>query len=140
MAAEGRGRDLHRWAQTLAGLGIVLAAIAGVLGALLGPLVVEIAFGADFRPSGMFAGLVAAGVVAAATGMFLGQVLVARGETMRLALAWVVAVLAGALALLLPIDDVEVLVGVAFLVGEAVAVAVLATWALRPSAAPVPAD
>jgi len=131
MAAAGEYRSLLQWARGLVVAGTAAAALSGVGALVIGPLVVEIAFGSDFRPTAAFAGLVAAGVVAAGAGMFIGQVLVARGETARLAAGWMVAVTVGAAALLLPIDRADTRVGTAFLIGEAVAVAVLAVLALR---------
>jgi len=136
MASEGKFDSLRRWAEALVVGGSLLAAVSGVLGAILGPTIVEIAFGSDFRPTAAFAGLVAAGVVVAGTAMFIGQVLVARGETVRLALSWIVALVAGAAGLFLPADRPDVQVGLAFLIGELVAMALLTFWALRPVRSP----
>ena len=61
----------------------------------------------------------------AGTGTFLNQVLLALGRTSQLAAAWLLALVAAALALALPIDDVAEKVGVAFLIGS-----IAATFAL----------
>lgn len=132
MAAAGEERELRSWARGLGIAGGALSVIGGLLGALVGPLLVGFAFGADFRPSALAMGLASAGVVMAASGLFIGQVLVARGQPVRLALAWGSALVAATLALLLPITDPVLEVMAAFLVGEAVALATLIAGALAP--------
>ena len=130
MAATGQERELRSWARGLGIAGVALSVVAGFLGALIGPTLVAIAFGQDFRPTALVAGLAAAGVVLAASGLFIGQVLVARGQPVRLALAWGVALLAAFGILLLPVDDPILHVTLSFLVGEAVALAALVAGAL----------
>ena len=130
MAATGEGRELRSWARGLGIAGVVLAVVAGFLGALIGPTMVAIAFGQDFTPSSLVAGLAAAGVVLAASGLFIGQVLVARGQPARLAVAWGGALLAAGAVLLVPLSDPIVRVTLSFLVGEAAALAALVTGAL----------
>jgi lipopolysaccharide/colanic/teichoic acid biosynthesis glycosyltransferase len=132
MAVAGEERELRSWARGLGIAGAALAVIGGLLGALVGPLLVAFAFGADFRPSALAMGLASAGVVMAASGLFIGQVLVARGQPVRLALAWGSALVAAGLALLIPITDPVLEVIVAFVVGEAVALAALVFGALAP--------
>ena len=132
MAATGQERELRSWARGIGFAGAALSVVAGFLGALIGPTLVAIAFGQDFRPSSLVAGLAAAGVVLAASGLFIGQVLVARGQPTRLAVAWGLALLAAGAVLLLPIDDPVLLVVLSFLIGEAVALAALIAGALRP--------
>ncbi len=125
MVAEGRIGRLLQWAYRFALVGAV-GSVGGVVGgAILGPPVIGIAFGAEFRPEPIPAGLVAAGVVLAAAGLFVGQILVARGDTALLAAAWVGAVAAAGLALLLPAEDPELRVALAFLVGEIGALSLL---------------
>jgi lipopolysaccharide/colanic/teichoic acid biosynthesis glycosyltransferase len=132
MAAAGEERELRSWARGLGVAGAALAVVGGLLGALLGPFIVGLAFGQDFRPSALEIGLASAGVVFAASGLFIGQVLVARGQPVRLAVAWISAVVAAGIALLLPIDDPVLIVMVAFFIGEAVALAALVAGALLP--------
>lgn len=132
MAATGEGRELRSWARGLGIAGVALAVIGGFIGALIGPTLVAIAFGQDFRPSSLVAGLAAAGVVLAATGLFIGQVLVARGQPTRLAMAWLLALAGAGVVLLTPIADPVLQVTLGFLVGEMVALAALVVGALRP--------
>ena len=130
MAARGERRELRAWARGMGIAGMMLAVLGGILGALLGPIMVAIAFGSDFRPSAQVAGLAAAGVVLASAGLFVGQILVARSQPIRLAISWVIALAAAAGALFLPIDDPIVRVTVAFVVGEAAALLGLVSGAL----------
>ncbi len=132
MAATGQERELRSWARGLGIAGVALAVVAGFLGALIGPTLVAIAFGQDFRPTSLVAGLAAAGVVLAASGLFIGQVLVARSQPARLAVAWALALVAAGAVLVLPIDDPILHVTVSFLIGEVVALAALITGAVRP--------
>ena len=132
MAATGQERELRSWARGLGIAGVALSVVAGFLGALIGPTLVAIAFGQDFRPTSLVAGLAAAGVVLAASGLFIGQVLVARSQPARLAIAWGLAIVAAGAVLMLPIDDPILHVTVAFLIGEAVALAALVAGAVRP--------
>ena len=104
--------------------------VGGFVGALIGPIMVSIAFGSDFRPTVEVAGLAAAGVVLASAGLFVGQILVARSQPIRLAVAWAVALLAAGAAVFLPIDDPILRVTLAFVVGEAVALFALVAGAL----------
>ena len=132
MAATGQERELRSWARGLGIAGVALAVVAGFLGALIGPTLVAIAFGQDFRPTSLVAGLAAAGVVLAAAGLFIGQVLVARSQPARLAVAWALALVAAGAVLVLPIDDPILHVTVSFLIGEVVALAALIAGAVRP--------
>ena len=132
MAATGQERELRSWARGLGIAGVALSVVAGFLGALIGPTLVAIAFGQDFRPTSLVAGLAAAGVVLAASGLFIGQVLVARSQPARLAIAWGLAIVAAGAVLMLPIDDPILHVTVAFVIGEAVALAALVAGAVRP--------
>ncbi len=130
MAARGERRELRAWARGMGVASVFLAGIGAVLGALIGPLLVQIAFGNDFTPESGVAAMAAAGVVLAAGGLFIGQILVARGQPARLAAAWLLAVGAAVAVILLPISDPLVSVTLAFLVGEIVALAALVFGAL----------
>ena len=130
MAATGEERELRSWARGLGIAGTALAVVGGFIGALIGPTLVAIAFGQDFKPTALVAGLAASGVVLAASALFIGQVLVARSQPTRLALAWLSALIAAGAVLVLPISDPILHVTVAFLVGEAVALGALITGAL----------
>jgi len=130
MAARGERRELRAWARGMGIAGGFLAILGGLIGALIGPIMVAIAFGSDFRPSAEVAGLAAAGVVLASAGLFVGQILVARSQPTRLAVAWAVALAAAAAAVFIPIDDPILRVAVAFVVGAAVALVALVGGAL----------
>ncbi len=135
MARAGKQRELNIWALRIVGTGVLGAGVAAAGGGLLGPWVIAKAFGADFRPDWPFAALVAAGVVLAGAGLFVGQVLVARADAARLVGAWLVAVATAVGALFLPVTDPALRVGVAFLIGEIGALtALLAGVMVTPSA------
>jgi lipopolysaccharide/colanic/teichoic acid biosynthesis glycosyltransferase len=69
-------------------------------------------------------------VVLAGSGLFIGQILVARSQPFRLAVAWFVALVVAALVVMMPVDDPVTLVTLAFLVGEAAALLALVAGAL----------
>jgi lipopolysaccharide/colanic/teichoic acid biosynthesis glycosyltransferase len=110
--------------------GAALALVGAGLGALLGPPMVALAFGSGFRPTATVAAIAAAGVVLASSGLFIGQILVARGRAARLAVAWFVAVVAAVGVLFIPIADPVLRVMVAFVVGEGFALVALVAGAL----------
>jgi lipopolysaccharide/colanic/teichoic acid biosynthesis glycosyltransferase len=130
MAVRGERRELRSWARGIAVASVLLAGFGAILGAVLGPLLVGVAFGSDFAPSPMVAAIAGAGVVLAAGGLFIGQVLVAKGQSMRLAMAWAVALIAAVVMVALPFDDPILQVVVAFAVGEMIALAALVAAAL----------
>ncbi len=130
MAARGERRELRSWARGMGVAGVALALIGAALGAALGPAIVATAFGDGFRPTAMVGALAAAGVVLASAGLFIGQILVARGRAVRLAVAWFVAVAASIVTLFAPIDDPVLHVMIAFIVGEGFALAALVGGAL----------
>lgn len=130
MAARGERRELRSWARGMGIAGAALAVVGAGLGALLGPWLVAIAFGDGFRPSATVAAFAAAGVVLASAGLFIGQILVARGRAVRLAVAWFIAVAGAVAALVVPIDDPVLHVVIAFFFGEALALVSLVVGAL----------
>lgn len=130
MAARGERRELRSWARGMGVAGAVLAFVGAGLGAILGPPMVAIAFGDGFRPSTTVAALAAAGVVLASAGLFIGQILVARGRAVRLAVAWAIAVIAAVIALIVPVEDPVLHVMIAFVAGEAVALIALVLGAI----------
>ena len=103
-----------------AGAGLCLA--GALTGYLVGPDVVQLLLGGEFRPSSDVAALVAGGVVAAVTVQVVGQFLVAQGRTLALTVVWSLG-LASAILLLLALSDLEHLTrnALAFAVGEVVA-------------------
>ena len=130
MAVRGERRELRAWARGIAIASFLLAGVGALAGAVLGPTLVGVAFGAGFRPTAVVAALAGAGVVLAAGALFIGQILVARGQSLRLAMAWAVALIASIGMVLLTIDDPVFHVVVAFLVGEGVALVAVMTAAL----------
>lgn len=112
--------------------GLVLAAPAGLLGALVAPSAIVLLFGAAFRPDATFAGLVTAGATLAIANQYVGQASVARGRTRGLAAAWLTG-LASAVAVLIarPPLTVEGRVALAFVGGELVTLGLLAAGTRR---------
>lgn len=113
--------------------GLVAAVPGGLLGAVAAPTVIALLFGTEFRPGPRLAGLVTAGVVLALVNQFVGQASVARGRTRQLALAWGAGLAVAAAAALAPIvaGPIEERVALAFLIGEALTLTVLAAGTRR---------
>jgi len=130
MAVRGERRELRSWARGIAVAAVLLSGVGGLLGAILGPLLVGVAFGSGFAPSPFVAAVAGAGVVLASGGLFIGQILVAKGQSFRLALAWFAALVGAVVIIALPIGDPVVRVVVAFAVGEVVALGALVAAAL----------
>ena len=131
LAQKGRDALLTKWVFRLLGLGILTAIPAGALGYWLGPPIVETLFGQGFRPDPTFAMLAAAGVTLAGSSLFLGQILVARGDTGKLAIAWIVGVVVAVAGLAITTSDVATRIGVAFLSGEVGAILALSAASAR---------
>jgi lipopolysaccharide/colanic/teichoic acid biosynthesis glycosyltransferase len=122
MAVRGERRELRAWARGIAIASVPLAGFGALLGVLVGPVLVSVAFGQGFAPTPMVAAIAGAGVVFAAAGLFIGQILVARGLSLRLFLAWAFAVSVAIIMVGLPIaEDPVYHVVIAFLVGEVAA-------------------
>lgn len=139
LAKLGLDAELNRWAARILTAGALLAVPAALLGAWIGPDIVTLLFGEPFRPPSSFAALAAAGVCLGGAAMFLGQILVARGDTGRLAVSWILALTGAAAALVLTNGEIPTRVGVAFLVGELIAMIAAAALAVRipkPESAP----
>jgi len=134
MAARGERRELRAWARGIAIASGLLSVVGALLGALLGPLLVGIAFGSGFAPTAYVAAVAGAGVVMAAGGLFIGQILVAKGQSLRLGVAWLIAVVAAVVMIVLPFDDPVVHVVMAFMVGEIAALGALVGAALMRDA------
>ncbi len=125
MAVRGERKELRAWARGIGVASGVLSIFGGIVGAVLGPFLVSVAFGEGFAPTSFVAGVAGAGVVLAAGGLFIGQILVARGQSLRLLIAWILAVIAAAVLVAIPIEDPIVHVVIAFLGGEIVALVAL---------------
>jgi lipopolysaccharide/colanic/teichoic acid biosynthesis glycosyltransferase len=130
MAVRGERRELRSWARGIAVAAVVLSGVGALLGAVLGPLLVGVAFGSEFSPSPFVGAIAGAGVVLAAGGLFIGQILVAKGQSLRLAIAWMAALIGAIVVVALPFDDPVIHVVVAFAVGEVVALTALVAAAL----------
>ena len=126
MAARGERQELRSWARGMALASVGLALVAALLGWFLGPWVVDVAFGSDFVPSRLGAATISFGVVFAGGGLFVGQILVARGQSLRLAIAWLSGLVAAAGTVILGAGfDPVTRVAMAFVVGEVVALTAL---------------
>ena len=111
----------------LVGFGLALVGLAGIVGFFVGPAVVGLLFGPEFRPVATVAALAAAGVIAGSVTQLMGQALVANGSTGQLASAWVGGLFAGLVTMFLVGGTPDFRVAVGFAVGELVALA-LACW------------
>ncbi len=130
MAVRDERQELRSWARGIAAASLVLAGVGGLLGAMLGPILVGVAFGPDFAPTPLVAGIAGAGVVLASGALFIGQILVAKGQSFRLGIAWLLALGAGGVMIALPFDDPIIHVVIAFAVAEVVALSALVAGAL----------
>ena len=119
--------DLRQGITKLVRFGLALVGLAAVVGFIVGPDVVELLFGAEFRPAATVAALAAAGVIAGSVTQLIGQALVANGSTGQLASAWVGGLVAGVVAMLIVGGAPDFRVALGFAVGESVALA-LACW------------
>ncbi len=126
LAASGEQHRLSAWASRLGVVGLATIIVFGVSGWILGPAVVGLLYGTEFRPSAELAALGAAGVGAALIALFLNQIYIARGETGRLAVIWVIALAAAGMCLVVYQPEPAIRVGTAFLVGEVIAMGLLA--------------
>ncbi len=134
MAMRGERRELRSWARGIAIASALLALVGALFGALLGPVLVSVAFGSDFAPTSSVAAISGAGVVLAAGGLFIGQILVAKGQSLRLGVAWLLALVGAGVMIIVPFDDPVLQVVVAFMVGEIVALGALVGAALMRDA------
>jgi lipopolysaccharide/colanic/teichoic acid biosynthesis glycosyltransferase len=130
MAAAGERRELRAWARGIGVASLLLSVLGAVLGAIFGPFIVGLTMGSGFAPSSGVAAMAGAAVTLAAGGLFIGQVLVAKSQPVRLAVAWVAALFAAVVALGFPIGDPVVHAMVALVVGEIVALVGLIAAAL----------
>ena len=122
-AADGNDGALTATVMKIAAGGGILAAAGAGVGAAIGPDIVALLFGSEFRPGTGLAAMAAAGVVLAGTALFIGQVLVARGTTNVLAAVWIAAlIVAGITIAVTAAWDPTDRVATAFVVGEAAAV------------------
>lgn len=129
--SDGKPEVLHAWANRLAVLGTGAAVAAGTASYYALPTIIEVLYGAEFRPSSLVGGLGGAGAVTALAVVFVTQILIARGRTRDLAVGWLVAAaVAGAV---LAVSGAEPLtrVAYAFAAGEFTAFAMITAIAWR---------
>jgi O-antigen/teichoic acid export membrane protein len=131
IAGSGDRQKLALYARAVVAVGAGLALLGGLVGWLVGPDVVSILFKPEFAPSSTVAALAAAGVMAAATAQIAGQVLVAEARTSRMAAAWFGGLMAAGVALAVLGGEPDVRVAVAFLIGQSVALILMAVLAIR---------
>jgi O-antigen/teichoic acid export membrane protein len=116
---------LRAWMVRLAAGCAALSAVGFVLGATIAPAVFALLLGEEFRPPTWLSALVAAGVVIAAGGGLMNQVLLALDRLGSMTLAWGLGFAAAvAVTFLVPIEPVT-RTALGFLVGEVVAVVCL---------------
>jgi O-antigen/teichoic acid export membrane protein len=127
----GDGDAIKRLARRLLGIGVVLVALAGLVGLAVGPKVVEVLYGAEFRPAMLVAALAAAGVIAAAVTQVLSQALVAAGSTGELAGAWIGGLLVGLATMVVLPGTPDFRVAAGFVAGEIAALAIAAWRTVR---------
>lgn len=132
MAAVGERRELRAWARGIGFASIVLAVAGAGAGALVGPFLVGVTMGGGFTPTGGVAAMAGASVVLAGGGLFIGQILVAKSQPARLAVAWIIALVAAVAALAVPIEDPIARSTLSLLIGEAAALVALMVVSLSP--------
>lgn len=125
------GVEIRRWIVRVTVLGIGLIALAGFVGLVVGPGVVGLLYGEEFRPMALVAAFAAAGMIAASITQILSQALVAGGSTGELAGAWVGGLVVGLGAMTLWSGPPDVRVAAGFFIGEIVALALAAGRILR---------
>jgi O-antigen/teichoic acid export membrane protein len=131
MAETGDRTEANRLITRLMGIGAGLCLAGAVTGYLVGPDVVELLLGAEFRPSSEVAALVAGGVVAAVTTQIVGQFLVAQARTAALTIVWFLGLAMAVIVLVVSGLDPLTRVALAFALGELVALT--AMWRVARS-------
>lgn len=122
MVTGGRERHVRRLELALAGTSVVAAAVAALLGPAVLGLVMPLLFGDEVAVTDPVAAMLAAGGVLAVTSLVQTVVLIARGRTTVMGLAWVAGVVAGAATLVaVRGTSASVRVSAAFVVAEVIA-------------------
>ncbi len=133
----GEFRRLRTAAALIGGIGLIAVGLAWVVGWFVGPSVIAVMFSEEFRPSAELAAWAAAGVVAASSAQILGQLLVARAATGRLAIAWLCGLGVAILSLFATTGPEEHRVALAFGMGELAALAAAGFIAIRAYRTPL---
>lgn len=129
-ANAGGTANLRKWVIRLAGAAGLLSVAAYGVGRAIGPALVEVMLGAEFRPAAGLAAYAAAGVVIATLALFAQQILIAMRATDRLAAAWLFGLIVAVIVISVSSGDPSMRVGAAFLAGEAAACAGIAVAVL----------
>jgi O-antigen/teichoic acid export membrane protein len=127
LVRHGNGDAIKQLARRVLVVGVLLVGGAAVVGFVAGPGVVELLYGAEFRPVALVAALAAAGVIAAAVTQVLSQALVAAGSTGELAGAWIGGLVVGLATMLALPGTPDFRVAAGFVAGEVAALAI-ASW------------
>ncbi len=129
--SDGKPEVLHTWSSRLAVLGTAAAVIAGVASYYILPTIIEVLYGAEFRPSNLVGGLGGAGAMTALAVVFVTQILIARGRTRDLATGWLVAAVVASAVLAVSGAEPLTRVAYAFAGGEFTAFAMITAIAWR---------
>ena len=122
---KGERRTIRVWALRLGALGAVGGALGYGVGRAIGPDLVALLLGEEFRPTATLAAYAASGVAIATVALFSQQILIAMGATVRLAVAWFIGLGAAAVTLAFAAGSPSARVGAGFLVGEVTAFALI---------------
>ncbi len=133
MMTRGEDESLRKLGVKLWMWSVGFAVLAGLVGYLVGPQVVELLMGSTFVPSAPVAALVAAGTVTAAGTQLMAQILVAGSRTGRLATAWAVGLAAAGMVVWLAPAGPVMAVAIGFVAGEATALTTVGILALSRS-------
>jgi len=125
MVRDGRSAVIRTWSRRITVGGATLAAIGFAGGWSLGPSVVSILFGTDFRPSNEMAAFVGAGVGAALGTLFVGQIYIAQGRTRSLAARWGISLGVAIVTVYVAFGPPELQVAIGFATGEVAALLLL---------------
>lgn len=135
--AESEGRPaLARWALRVGIAAAIFAGVGFVVGEVIGPNLVAIFLGSEYRPDALLAAYAIAGVVIATTALFVQQMLIALRATGSLAVAWFGGLAAAAIVVAVTTGEASDRVGLAFMVGEAVALSLIVVAVVRAARSP----
>lgn len=122
---SGDTRTIRTWAMRLGALGGALGILGFFTGKAVGADVVALLLGSEFRPTTTLAAYAAAGIAIATVALFAQQILIAMRTTGRLAVAWMTGLAVAAITVAFAGGGPSLRVGAGFLVGEAVAFALI---------------
>jgi O-antigen/teichoic acid export membrane protein len=121
MVESGNLATLRRWTVRLGSGAAVTAVAAFAVGYEIGPQLVEIFLGAEFRPEPVVAAFAVSGVVLATVALFTQQILIAMRATTALAWVWLGGVCTAVVTIAAMGGTPNARVGAGFLAGEAIA-------------------